>query len=124
MDSLKKCYLILKPNGILSIQLLNYEKILTENKRIINITEGSEKFYVRFYDFTGTEIIFNILTFSKLNLSDNSLISTLIYPHLQSDFITGLRKVGFSSFHFYSDFDLSSFEREQSGDLIIKAEKI
>ena len=47
-SSLKRCYQILKPNGHLLIQVLNYEKILAEKQRIVNITAGEKDIS---YDF-------------------------------------------------------------------------
>ena len=53
VKSLQRCKQILKPQGILLIQILNYEKILSEKQRIVNITEGDDKYFIRFYDFIG-----------------------------------------------------------------------
>lgn len=123
IESLQRCYNILKPQGHLLIQVLNYERIISEKQRIINITEGTDKYFVRFYDFIGEEIIFNILTFVESNPSDNKLISTTVYPHSQADFNSGLKKAGFNSFYFYEDFDLTIFTDKKSKDLIIRAGK-
>ncbi|HEY6437773.1 MAG TPA: class I SAM-dependent methyltransferase, partial [Ignavibacteriaceae bacterium] len=88
IDSLNRCYEILKPKGQLLIQVLNYDKILSDKKRIVNITEGKTKYFVRFYDFVDEQIVFNILAFNKNNNSDFKLASTRIYPHLSKDFIS------------------------------------
>jgi len=88
ITSLQRCYDILKPQGQLVIQVLNYEKILADRQRIVNITEAANKYFIRFYDFPDEHIIFNILTFSKANHSDNKLISTKIYPHSSENFIS------------------------------------
>ncbi|RKY91818.1 MAG: hypothetical protein DRQ01_07135, partial [Ignavibacteriae bacterium] len=50
-SSLKRCYDLLNEQGSLFIQVLNYKMILKEKKRIVNITENKEHFFVRFYDF-------------------------------------------------------------------------
>jgi SAM-dependent methyltransferase len=122
-DSLKKSFQLLKPNGVLLIQIVNYEKIIAEKSRIINITEGNDKYYIRFYDFTGGELIFNILSFSKQNLVDSHLISTLVFPHSQTDFISAFKRLGVHTFQFFSDFELHAFNATESKDLIIKAFK-
>ena len=120
-SSLKRCYQILKPNGHLLIQVLNYEKILAEKQRIVNITQVADKYFIRFYDFLNEQIIFNVLTFSKTNPSESKLISTNIYPHSSKNFNSGLKKAGFSSVHFYSDFQLSPYNKAQAKDLILLA---
>jgi hypothetical protein len=100
---------------------LNYEKILVDKQRIVNITEAADKYFIRFYDFLDEQIIFNILTFSKAKPSENNLISTNIYPHSTENFSAGLEKAGFKSFQFYSNLELSPYSKEKSKDLVIRA---
>lgn len=123
VESLKRCYNILRPNGQLLIQILNYEKILADKHRIVNITEGNDKYFLRFYDFLDEHIVFNILTFSKVKPPDNKLISTKVYPHSAENFISGLEIAGFNSFQFYSNLELAAFSKEKSKDLIILTSK-
>jgi ubiquinone/menaquinone biosynthesis C-methylase UbiE len=122
-DSIKGCHNLLKPKGQLIIQVLNYHKLNAEKQRIVNITEGTNNYFIRFYDFLEEHILFNILTFSKTDPAQNKIISTKIYPHTQENFIFGLETAGFNAFQFYSNFELSSFNREQSKDLIVRAFK-
>ncbi len=124
LKSLKRCYDILKPNGKLVIQVLNYEKILADKQRIVNITESADKYFIRFYDFTTEHIVFNILTFSKTDPGQNKLISTKIYPHSRENIESGLERAGFNSVQFYSDFQLAPYNKEQAKDLFIVATKI
>jgi glycine/sarcosine N-methyltransferase len=121
--SIQRCFDILKPNGQLIIQILNYEKILADKKRIVNITEGKNKFFIRFYDFKDEQIIFNILTFSKSNISEYKLSSTEIYPHNAEIFESGLSASGFKDIKFFGDLQLSEFVIQQSKDLIITSKK-
>jgi glycine/sarcosine N-methyltransferase len=121
VKSLQRCKQILKPQGILLIQILNYEKILNDKERIVNITEGVDKYFIRFYDFIGTEFIFNILIFNKEKPSEHKLISTKLYPHTQDDFITALKRVEFSEVELFSDLELTIFNKEMSKDLILLA---
>ena len=122
-DSIQKCYDILNEQGLLIIQVLNYEKIISEGKRIVNIKEGSKNYFIRFYDFIGGEIVFNVLIFNKFNPNANKLFSTKIYPHLADDFESELEKTGFDSISFYADLESTKFDKLQSKDLIIKAIK-
>jgi len=123
VKSLQRCKKILKPQGILLIQILNYEKILSEKQRIVNITEGVDKYFIRFYDFVGTEIIFNILIFNKQKPSEHKLISTKLFPYMLDDFHNAMNRVGFSEVEFFSDLEFTVFNKELSKDLIIRAIK-
>ena len=122
-NSLQRCKQILKPEGTLLIQVLNYEKILNEKQRMVNITEGVNKYFIRFYDFIGSEITFNILKFNKEKPSEHKLISTKVFPHSQDDFDAILKKLEFSNVEYFSDFQRTIFKSEESKDLIVMARK-
>jgi len=122
-SSIKKCYDLLKEQGNLFIQILNYKLILKEEKRIVNITESEQYFFIRFYDFEEENIKFNILKFSKANPKENNLITTTINPYLTKEFNNSLLEVGFKSVKTYSDFNRSEYDENNSKDLIIEAVK-
>jgi glycine/sarcosine N-methyltransferase len=122
-NSLKKCFNLLTAKGQLLIQVLNYEKILAEKERIVNITERDDFYFIRFYDFLKDYLLFNILIFKKVNPAEYKIISTKIYPHLSSDFVNGLKAARFNSVHLYSDLNLTKFSEKHSRDLIILASK-
>lgn len=122
-SSVGKCFSLLKEKGELYIQILNYEKILLERKRIVSITTNRNIFFVRFYDFGENEVVFNVLQFDKKHPQDNKLISTEIHPYSANVFTKALKKAGFKSINYYSNFNLSPFDLNTSNDLIITAVK-
>ncbi len=122
-SSVYKCFSLLREKGELYIQILNYEKILLEKKRIVNIATGEEKYFVRFYDFNENQVVFNILQFDKVKPADHQLISTKIYPYSTDDFTMALKKAGFKSINYYSSLNFSPFDPQTSNDLIITAVK-
>jgi ubiquinone/menaquinone biosynthesis C-methylase UbiE len=121
--SLKRCFELLRKGGTLFIQVLNYHKILSEKERIVNITGTGANLFVRFYDFKEGHLVFNLLKVNKSKLSDYSLISTEIFPHLKDDFEASLAGMDFNSIEFYGDLQLNPFGRETSKDLILRAVK-
>ena len=121
--SIKKCYDLLKEQGSLFIQVLNYKLIIKEKKRIVNITESEKYFFIRFYDFEEDKINFNILKFSKANPKENNLITTSVFPYTAIDFNNSLLKTGFNSVKIYSDFNKNEFNEKNSKDLFIEAVK-
>ena len=123
LDSLKKCYEILKTGGRLLLQVLNYKKIIENNERIINVNESDDKIFIRFYDFYNEQIVFNILTLNKKDLAERKLISTKIYPYFVDNFESGLTNTGFSQIRFYGDLNLSEYLESQSSNLVILAKK-
>jgi ubiquinone/menaquinone biosynthesis C-methylase UbiE len=122
-SSVCKCFSLLKEKGELYIQILNYEKILLEKKRIVSITTGEEKYFVRFYDFNENHIVFNILQFDKAKPADHQLISTKIYSYSTDDFTMALKKAGFKTINYFGSFNFTPFDPQTSNDLIITAVK-
>lgn len=122
-DTISVISQLLKDNGLVLIQVLNYKKILDEKNRIVNITKSEKRTFIRFYDFLDENIRFNILSFNSSDLSDKNLISTLLYPYNKDDFNNELMKNGFNNVDFYSDFNKNHFDEESSKDLIIFASK-
>lgn len=122
-SSIKRCYDLLKEQGSLFIQILNYKMILKEKKRIVNVTESEEHFFIRFYDFMEEGIKFNILKFSKANPKENNLITTAVYPYSAKEFNNSLLEAGFKSVNIFSDLNGNGFDENSSKDLFIKAAK-
>ena len=76
--SVAKLFKLLKKDGRVLIQILNYEKILKEKERIVNITKKDDEYFIRFYDFEKKDLTFNILKFNadqtsreRINLNKN-----------------------------------------------------
>lgn len=114
---------LLIENGQAVIQILNYHQILQVKERIINITESSEKYFVRFYDFVNEEIWFNILSFSKSKTNERKLVTTPIYPYYKKDFSDELLKNNFRNIQFFSSLNKEPFDETTSKDLLIIAQK-
>jgi ubiquinone/menaquinone biosynthesis C-methylase UbiE len=121
--SLKRCFDLLRMGGTLIIQILNYHKIISEGERIVNIIGSGTNLFVRFYDFNKDQIVFNLLKINKSKLSDHSLISTEIFPHLKDDFEASLAGMDFKTIEFYGDMLLNPFDRAKSKDLVVQAVK-
>jgi ubiquinone/menaquinone biosynthesis C-methylase UbiE len=122
-DSVCKCFALLREEGELHIQILNYEKILFEKQRIVSISNSEEKYFVRYYDFNENHIVFNILQFDKTNPANHQLISTKILPYSTADFTPALKKAGFKTTNYYGSFTFTHFDPQTSNDLIITAVK-
>ena len=121
--SIKRIYSILKKNGLLIIQILNYTAVLKNNKRIVNITEKENNQFIRFYDFHKDNIIFNILKIDKTNLKNYDLLSTTLYPYKKEFLLKILKSAGFHQIKWYSDFNDNEFIPLKSKDLILTARK-
>ncbi|MDA3860714.1 MAG: class I SAM-dependent methyltransferase [Melioribacteraceae bacterium] len=79
--TIKRFTELLESSGKLLFHILNYEKIIRVNERIVNINKGEKDYIIRFYDFEKDFINFNILKFDSENPKQKNLISTKVYPH-------------------------------------------
>jgi 2-polyprenyl-3-methyl-5-hydroxy-6-metoxy-1,4-benzoquinol methylase len=113
---------ILKPNGKFIFQIVNYNKILNEKKRILGVTEDATKIYIRFYDFLNSHINFNILTITKNNLKQNDLITTNLYPYTHEKINNLLLECGFNDIEYFSGFNKNKTDFKYSDDIIYKVE--
>jgi len=108
----------LNPGGRVFLQLLNYQRILTERERIVAVRKSPEGMLLRFYDFTSPRITFNLLEITDTGEGlKHDLRSTLLFPMLRSDITETARRAGFTDISFYSDLSLRPFT-EESRDLV------
>lgn len=123
VKSFNKFYKMLKREGKVLIQTLNYEKILQNKERIVNITKRESEYFIRFYDLGKQDLIFNILKFNADQTSEKELISTIIFPYNAKDLKQILRQTGFKKIKMYGVLDKSPFKTKTSNDLVLQATK-
>ncbi|MDT3695020.1 MAG: methyltransferase domain-containing protein [Ignavibacterium sp.] len=121
--SFGKFYKMLKADGRILIQVLNYEKILKGKERIVNITKKDNEYFIRFYDFGNNDLTFNILKFNADKTLDKELISTKIFPYKSKELKQLFKKTGFNKIQLFGGLDKSLFDSRVSNDLVIYAEK-
>lgn len=120
---IKLVYDVLSDGGSFLFQVLNYDLIRKENKRIVNITSKNDNTFIRFYDIEKKFLRFNILTISNKNASDYNLISTELYEHSKKWFSSVLNKTRFKKIKYMGDFGGSPYNINKSKDLIVLAFK-
>lgn len=121
--SFSKFYRMLKSNGKVLIQILNYEKILKDKERIVNITKKDNEYFIRFYDFGKKELTFNILRFNSDHTSEKELISTKLFPYTTKELKQTLKKIGFKKTTVFGGLDKKPFDANTSNDLVLFATK-
>jgi SAM-dependent methyltransferase len=111
----------LSEGGILVLQLLNYERILAEQERIVSIDSDRNEGFVRFYDFLPDGMVrFNLLRFSS-EAGDHKLKSVLLRPYVKDELVGFLQRAGFTDIEAFGDLDLAPFDPAQSDTLLLVA---
>ncbi len=113
---------LVKPEGSLFIQILNYDRILAKRERIQNVKEVGDTTFVRFYDFEKDLLHFNILKIQKREGKiGHSLSSIPLRPLRQKELATLLEESGFRDISFFGGISLEPFDPQSSKDLVIIA---
>lgn len=121
---LRRCYSLLRPGGILFLQVLNYERILRSGERIQSVRESDGVTFIRFFDFLQRETVFNIL---RLNRADggirHALQSIILRPLLREELLSILAESGFTGLQTFGGISMGLFSVDESSDLVILALK-
>lgn len=120
---LRRCYSLLRPGGVLFLQVLNYERILRSRERIQSVRESDGVIFIRFFDFLQRETVFNILRLNRANGGiRHALQSIVLRPLLREELLSILAGIGFTREQTFGGISMSAFS-EESGDLVILAAK-
>ena len=114
---------MLTPGGVAAIHLLNYARVLSTRERIVGITRAGSKEFVRFYDFDGDSVAFNIL---KIQWDDegqcsHKLLTTPLRPYLHSELIDAMAVAGFGKIETFGDLHFNPFNPDSSDTLLLTA---
>ena len=114
---------IVKPGGIIVFQLLNYQRILYQQERIVGVKRHENWEFVRFYDFLATLIRFNILTIDwSVTPPRTRLVSTDLYPYEVDEIVDLLKLNTISKVELFSDLNFAPFDAAISRDVVCVAQ--
>lgn len=123
LNYLKGCYIKLSNNGVLVLDLRNYDYLLQEKPRFIPISFRENYGFIYVLEYEKRSIQFNILYFNLKN-RDFQTFSTTYYPILFKKLIQYLRETGFKIENQYSGFKFEDFDLKTSENLIIVAKTV
>jgi ubiquinone/menaquinone biosynthesis C-methylase UbiE len=123
-EALKSFHNLIRPGGLLLIQLLNYDRILATKERIVGIHRTESTEYIRFYDFYDKYVHFNLLTVRRAGKGfSHSLASTPLYPYVSQELLRALTASRFTGIECYGSLELDAFDREKSQNLVIACKR-
>jgi 2-polyprenyl-3-methyl-5-hydroxy-6-metoxy-1,4-benzoquinol methylase len=113
---------VLRHDGVLVLQNVNYDRILAERNRIQSTKDVGSKSFTRYYDFEGDRVIFNIRTAERTGSGINESVRKVSLLALKkSALIEALESAGFSDVETFGGMSLGGFEAGTSKDLVIFA---
>lgn len=125
-DELKKSLLafaeVLRPGGLLLLQMLNYARVLANRQRIVAINRVDNREFIRFYDFLEDGLQFNLLQIQEVEGKlHHRLESTRLNPILLKDLEAVLPECGFKITALYGNLDRAPFKEMDSPNLVVEA---
>jgi SAM-dependent methyltransferase len=122
--SLSNFAAILVQDGVLIVQLVNFERVLRSRERIQSVKEREGKIFVRFYDFEPEGVRFNILRLERGgNSFRHTLQSVLLRPIGRDELSQALIRSGFQQPNVYGAISLEDYTPDSSPDLVVIARK-
>jgi len=122
--SLSGFYSLLKPGGVLIVQILNYDRIMKEQKRVQNIKKKEDTTFIRFYDYCNEKLFFNILKITDTDDGVEHTLNTVELRPLHKEELTGyLKAAGFISTEHYGSLQLQAYSNSESANLVTVARR-
>jgi sarcosine/dimethylglycine N-methyltransferase len=123
-DSLHSFASLLRPQGLLFLQLLNYDRILTQRERVQSVKEVGGTTFIRFYDYEKDSVGFNILKLEKRNNAvETSISKIMLRPILKDDLLSVLAEAGFADAKVFGSISMDEFDVRSSKDTVVLATK-
>ena len=115
---------LLNSPGHLVLHLLNYEKILAGQERIVGISQGGQSEYIRFYDFIDPLVRFNLLEIDHSQKPPTHLLhETTLRPHTAEQLQDILTSQDFKKIETFDGLNFSPYNSANSDTLLIIATK-
>lgn len=115
---------LLRPGGVVMIQLLNYARVLREQERIVDVDRAGGIGFVRFYDFLPDGLVrFNVLRFGWEKDggegSQPQLDSTVLRPYRSAELREALVRNGFRDPEVYGGLAFEDFDPKSSATVLL-----
>jgi SAM-dependent methyltransferase len=115
---------VLHAGGVLVLHLLNYARVLDRRERVVGVAREGDIDYIRFYDFPGRLITFNLLRIDWSKTPPATGIDSIeLAPVLSTDLSQQLIRSGFKPPKLFGGTDFSRFDPMESGVLMAVAER-
>ena len=115
---------LLDRQGVVIVHLLNFAALLAANERVVAITRKDDAEYIRFYDFMGDYVNFNLL---RIDWQDggprHDLHSTRLRAYTSAEITDALQRHGFGQVSLYGGLDFGVFDENKSSAVVIEAKK-
>jgi hypothetical protein len=122
LRALGNFHAVLRPGGMLFLQLLNYDRIMSSRTRVQSVRESGNATYVRMYDYglAGDLILFNLLRLEKQGGdAGQSHITVPLRPLRSAELTAILHRSGFRDTRLFGGISMDAYDASSSRDLVM-----
>lgn len=122
--ALDNFYQLLKKSGKLILQILNYDKILSEKKKVQSVREIQGKTFIRYYTYTQSLLEFNIMTLERTGSNIEADVRSILLFPIQKELLESiLTDSKYININIYGTISMDQYSPRESNDIFIIAEK-
>jgi len=121
--SIAKIHSLLKPDGLLIFQLINYAPRKREKDRVVAFKDAGEEAMIRFYEVSSEALTFHFLQVNKKKVSESIHLKTILYPHTPQFMNKILAKHGFTLLHTFGGITFEPYDKNDSKDFVAVVKK-
>ncbi|MFI5252732.1 MAG: methyltransferase domain-containing protein [Bacteroidota bacterium] len=115
---------VLKPGGVLILQILNYQRILRQQSHFQTIKITGDTTYIRTHRYDRGRLLFEIEEINTSHNANNHSVRRIeLQPFSVQDLKKNLLRFKFEEIKIYGTISMQSFESKKSQDLVIHARK-
>ncbi|MEX0603029.1 MAG: class I SAM-dependent methyltransferase [Bacteroidota bacterium] len=115
---------VVKPGGILFLQLVNFRRILAARERVQSVRETPDHTFVRSYDYREGRIDFHIEIIEKGERAGaRTKMTVTLRPISWEELDSALQKAGFSGAKPFGAISMEDYRPDSSQDLVVRAWK-
>jgi len=112
----------LSPNGLLCVQVINYDKLLTTGSHCLPIlhrqVDGRDYLFLREHRLLHDHVEFTVITLQHDTDWQQQLERSIQLPLPRAVLDTALQQAGYTRIRYYSDYDCTPFEPDTANALI------
>ena len=110
-EFLFKCHNILKPGGMIKIQIINYDRVLDNSIKSLPTIENKKIRFERKYHIKEKNIIFETDLLDKEN-NDILKSHVTLFPIRKNEIDKLLKDIGYNDIPYYSSFNLLPYDKD------------
>jgi len=119
--TLESFHRVLRPGGMLIVQLLNYDRILQTREKVQNVREVDGTRYTRWYEYEGERIRFHITREPVGSKTAGETRTVVLRPVMHDELAAVLEEAALHDAAFFGGMAMEPYDPQLSKDCVVHA---